>query len=108
MVHNVTAEIQTILGGTDMETLGRQIQSIHALALGNGDFIPGITVINDSVGSGKYVITIRSRNQWSTEQLDIVQCSDGQWSEAINLSGVGQKENDKLKGRPGCNLPVSP
>jgi hypothetical protein len=104
-VHDLAAEIQPILGGRDTETMKRQLQLKHPLPLGNGEFLPGPTPISESVGPGRYGITIISRNQWIQEQLDITQCSDGQWSEAIQMNGPGQKENNRWKGRPDCNRP---
>jgi hypothetical protein len=103
-VHDLAAQIQPLLG-KHAESIRRQILLIHALPLGNGEFLPGPTPINETIGPGRYAITIISRNQWITEQLDIAQCKDGNWSEAILMNGPGQKENRDWTGRPGCNRP---
>ncbi|MGB2604396.1 MAG: hypothetical protein WBC78_12435 [Candidatus Sulfotelmatobacter sp.] len=102
-VHDLAAEMQTVIPGGTRESTVRQLQSMHPLPLGNGDFLPGPTPIGESVSSGSYGITVVSRSSWIQEQLDISQCSDGVWSEAIKMNGPGEKENKIWEGRPGCN-----
>jgi hypothetical protein len=108
-VRNLSAEMQTLpkVGEVkDNDSMMRQFKSMHGLPLGNGDFLPGINGISETVMPGRYVLTVISRNQLISEQLDIEQCSDGQWSEAIKLNGrPGKKENNTWTGRPGCHRP---
>jgi hypothetical protein len=103
-VHNVSAEIQQGFGGNPA-AIQRQIQSVHGLSLGSGNFLPGITPISDRVGPGRYRIRVLTLNSDITELLDIAQCSNGQWNEAIQMGGPGAKENDKWKGIAGCHVP---
>jgi hypothetical protein len=104
-VHHLAADMQTVLDGRDAETAKRQLQTKHSLPLGNGEFLPGPTPISEAITPGRYAITIISGNQWIQETLDIAQCSDGQWSEAIQMNGPGEKENKKWAGRQGCHRP---
>jgi hypothetical protein len=108
-VHNLSAEIQTMPKAgevRDNASVERQIRSMHTLPLGNGDFLPGITQIDETVMPGRYSLTVISKNQWISEQIDIAQCSDGQWSEAIKMNGrPGQRENKTWTGKPGCHRP---
>lgn len=95
-VHNLAANIQSIPNSGQLPS---------NLPLNSGEFLPGVTPITAYLPAGRYAITIISRNQSSTEQLDIARCADGQWSEAIKMNGPGEKENDVQKGMPGCHQP---
>jgi hypothetical protein len=108
-VHNLAAEMQTLqIAGEvrDSDSIMRQMKSMHMLPLGNGDFLPGINGIGESVMPGRYALKVISRNQWISEEIDIAQCGDGRWSEAITMNGrPGKKENKTWTGRPGCHRP---
>jgi hypothetical protein len=108
-VHNLLVSIQTLPKAgeiRDNDSIMRQMNSMHSLPVGNGDFLPGVTPIGETIMPGRYGLTVVSRNQWTTEQIDIAQCSDGQWSEAIKMNGrPGKKENKSWVGRPGCHQP---
>lgn len=103
-VNNVAANMQQLFG-TDPASGQRQVRSMHSVALGSDWFGPGITPTNESIQAGRYIARITARNGDITEQIDIAQCSDGSWSQAIKMNGAGAKENEKLKGRLGCNEP---
>ena len=108
-VHNLLAEIQTLPKPgevRDSDSITRQVNSIHSLPLGSGEFLPGINSINETVMPGRYGLKVISKNQWIVEEIDIAQCSDGQWNEAIKMNGrPGKKENKTWVGRTGCHLP---
>jgi hypothetical protein len=104
-VSNVSADLQQ-LSGTDSGSGQLQLRSAHSVALGSDWFGPGITLTKEFIHQpGRYVAKVVSRNGDITEQIDIAQCSDGSWSQAIKMNGAGAKENDKLMGTPGCHKP---
>lgn len=96
-VSNVAAEMQSLNGAPGISS---------PVNLGRDWFGTGITPIPDVIRQpGRYVARILARNGDITEQIDVRQCSDGSWSQAIKMNGAGAKENEKLSGRPGCNKP---
>jgi len=102
-VHDFHPNIQQEFG-SDPTSVQKQIASMHALPVGDGDFVPGITDIGESIGPGTYFVRLISRNEWLSEMIDISQCKDGKWSEAIWMNGEpGKKNNKRWSGRPGCN-----
>jgi hypothetical protein len=107
-VHNASAEMYTVQDRKNQDWLIQQLRSKIRLPLGNGEFLPGTHRIDAPVARGRYLITVVTKNQRISEQLDIAQCSDGLWSEAIKLNGPGQKENKTFKGLPGCHEPFAP
>lgn len=107
-VHGASAEMYTAQDRKNQDWLTRQLRSKIRLPLGNGEFLPGAHGIDAPVARGRYLITVVTKNQTISEQLDIAQCSNGLWSEAIKLSGPGQKENKNFEGLPGCHEPFAP
>ena len=106
-VSNVSADLQQI-SGTDSSSRQLQLRSVHSVALGSDSFGPGITLTKEFIHQpGRYVAKVVSRNGDITEQIDIAQCSDGSWSQAIKMNGAGAKENDKLMGTAGCHKPFN-
>lgn len=104
-ISNVAADLQQVLG-TDSSSQKLQLRSMHRVALGSDWFGPGITLTKEFIHqAGRYVARVVSRNGDITEQIDIAQCSNGSWSQAIKMNGAGAKENDKLTGTPGCHKP---
>jgi hypothetical protein len=100
---NVSADLQQLFG-TDSSSRKLQLRSMHSVALGSDWFGPGITLTKEFIHQpGRYVAKVVSRNGDITEQIDIAQCSNGSWSQAIKMNGAGAKENDKLMGTPGCH-----
>jgi hypothetical protein len=107
-IHGASAEMYTAQDRQNQDWLIRQLQSKIRLPLGNGEFLPGAHGIDAPITRGRYLVTVITRNQTISEQLDIAQCSNGLWSEAIRLSGPGRKENKIFKGLPGCHEPFAP
>jgi hypothetical protein len=104
-VRNVSADLQQVFE-TDSSSQKLQLRSMHSVALGSDWFGPGITLTKEFIHqAGRYVARVVSRNGDITEQIDIAQCSNGSWSQAIKMNGAGAKENDNLTGTPGCHKP---
>jgi hypothetical protein len=103
-VNNVAAEIQQFFG-RDRDSVQRQIRSMHSVALGSTQFLPGFTPTNEVIPSGRFSVRVVSRNGDIREQIDLAQCQDGTWNEAIKMNGHGEKDNDTWKGEPGCHKP---
>jgi hypothetical protein len=101
-VHNVSAEIQEARKDNTQASIRRQMHTMRALQLGTGEFLPGITGINEMVMSGTYYIRVATRNGSINEELTIEQCDDGFWQEILKMNGAGEKEN-KTWGRENCH-----
>lgn len=104
----------SVIGKTPVSAVRGTVQRVepsHELPLslptGTEEFLPGTTPIQEQLSPGRYIIRILTRNGDITEQLDIAQCSNGQWNEAIKMNGAGAKENSRWKGIPGCHKPFN-
>jgi hypothetical protein len=77
-MRSVSAEIQKLEKERDPESIHRQIQSMHALPLGDGTILPGSHFIAERLSLGKYAIGIWSVNGVSNETMELQLNSKGE------------------------------
>ena len=89
-MRSVAAQIQRIEEGRDPENIKRQIQSMHAIPLGDGTILPGPHPIDERLSPGKYGIGIWSVSGISNETLDLWLNSKGELMQSYEVSKDGK------------------
>ena len=97
-MRSVGATIQQLRENNDEESMRRQLESWHAIPLGDGTILPGPHEVADRVSIGKYGIGIWSLNGFISETMDL-KLKDGRLDQSIEVRRNGKLLHQEVLGK---------